>query len=226
MTGTAAPPGAAPPAVRVWPAYRFWRFVIGKLLFMVPFRVRVEGRELIPAEGPVVLVSNHTSFLDPPLVGAACPRPVRFVARSSLGHNPLLGWWMRQVGTVLIDRDGARRKGKLDEAVRLLSESNVMAVFPEGTRSPDGHLHEFRRGLLKLLQETGATVVPTAIIGGFEAWPRHRRLPRLRRCRVRFGSPLSAAEVCTPGGLERLREAVAGLSGQQLAPVAGSAEPA
>ncbi|MEZ5965287.1 MAG: lysophospholipid acyltransferase family protein [Planctomycetota bacterium] len=200
--------------------YRFWRWVCW-LIAKPFFRLTSEGHEHIPASGPVVLVPNHSSFLDPPFAGISCHRTVRFMARSTLAHNRVLGWWMRQVGVILIDRNAPAR-ATFDESIRILSAGEVMAVFPEGTRTPDGRLQEFKKGILKLLDKTGAIAVPTGIIGSFEAWPRHRKLPRPHRCHVRFGPPMSAAEVCAPGGLDRLRQAVAALSGQELAPIAVS----
>lgn len=198
-------------------AYRFWRAMCW-LLTKPLFRLASQGREHIPATGPVVLVPNHVSFLDPPFTGICCPRPVRFMARSTLAHHKVFAWWMQTVGVVLIDRTAPAR-ATFGESLRILARGEVMAVFPEGTRSPDGRLHEFKKGLLKLLDKTGAIAVPTGIIGAFEAWPRHRKLPRPLRCRVRFGPPMTAAEVCAPGGYERLRQAVASLSGQELAPI-------
>lgn len=200
--------------------YGFWRLLIGGGIATL-FRVRVEGREHVPATGPVVLVPNHASFLDPPLVGWGCPRPVRFMARATLGNSRILRWWMGQVGVILIDRDAPART-TFGESMKLLQQGNLMAVFPEGTRTRDGRLAEFKKGLLMLLDKTGAIAVPTGIIGAFEAWPRHRKLPRLSPCRVRFGPPMTAAEVCAPGGLERLRGAVAAVSGQELAPIVAS----
>ena len=201
-------------------AYGFWRCVCW-LITKPSFRLAAEGLEHIPKTGPVVLVPNHLSFLDPPFTGICCPRQVRFMARSTLAHSKIMGWWMRQVGVILIDRNAPAR-ATFGESIRILDAGQVMAVFPEGTRSRDGRLQEFRKGLLKLLDKSGAIAVPTGIIGAFEAWPRHRKLPRPRRCRVRFGPPMSAAEVCAPGGLERLRQAVAALSGQELAPIVDS----
>ena len=201
-------------------AYRFWRFVCW-LITKPLFRLTTDGQEHIPKTGPVVLVPNHGSFLDPPFSGICCPRPVRFMARSTLAHNRALGWWMRQVGVVLIDR-AAPARATFGESIKILDAGLVMAVFPEGTRTRDGRLQEFKKGLLKLLDKTGAIVVPTGIIGAFEAWPRHRKLPRPRRCRVRFGTPMTAAEVCAAGGYERLRQAVATLSGQELASIVDS----
>lgn len=198
-------------------AYRFWRWLCW--LFAKPaFRLTSDGHHHIPESGPVVLVPNHASFLDPPLLGICCRRQVRFMARSTLANSKIMGWWMRQVGVVLIDRTAPART-TFDRSIQILQGGEMMAVFPEGTRGADGRVGEFKKGLLKLLDNTGAIAVPTGIIGTFEAWPRHRKLPRLRRCHVRFGSPMSAAEVCAPGGLDRLRQAVADLSGQELAPI-------
>jgi 1-acyl-sn-glycerol-3-phosphate acyltransferase len=197
--------------------YRFSRWSCG-MLSRVVFRLEVGGIGNVPATGPVVLIPNHTSFLDPAFVGIGSPRFVRFMARSTLGHHRLFGWWMRKVGVILVDREAPARTS-FAESIKVLEAGEAMAVFPEGTRSPDGRLGEFKKGVLKLLDKTGAIAVPTGIIGAFEAWPRHRKLPRPGRCRVHFGSPQSAAEVCAPGGLDRLREAVAALSGQELAPI-------
>jgi len=196
--------------------YDFWRFVC--LLVAKPcFRLTSSGREHVPTSGPVVLVPNHGSFLDPPFAGLACPRRVRFIARSTLAKSRLFGSWMRAVGVVLIDRE-SRSRSTFDEAIAVLGAGEVLAVFAEGTRTHDGRLGEFKKGILKLLDKSGASAVPMGIIGAFEAWPRHRKLPRPRRCHVRFGPPMTAAEVCAPGGLDRLRRAVADLSGQELAP--------
>src|SRR5690606_406551 len=158
-----------PRRARVTLAYRFWRIVFRALLGVL-FRLRVEGIEHIPLSGPVVLVPNHLSFLDPPVVGVYCPRAVRFVARSTLARNRLFGAWMRSVGVLLIDREAPAR-ASLGRSIEALAAGQVLAVFPEGTRSRDGRLHEFKKGILKLLKETGATAVPTGIIGTFEAWP-------------------------------------------------------
>ena len=201
-------------------AYRFWRGVCW-LITKPLFRLSSSGTEHIPKNGPVVLVPNHVSFLDPPFTGICCPRQVRFMARSTLAHSRLLGWWMRRVGVVLVDRNAPAR-ATFGESIKILAAGEVMAVFPEGTRSRDGRLQEFKKGLLKLLDKTGAIAVPTGIIGAFEAWPRQRRFPRPRRCHVRFGPPMSAVEVCAPGGYESLRQAVATLSGQVLAPIIDS----
>ena len=186
--------------------------VLAKLLL----RLHREGREHVPATGPTILAANHQSFLDPFLLGLATRRPCRYIARSSLANVGFARWWLRSVGTILIAR-GAPDRAALETAVATLRQGAVLGVFPEGTRSRDGAIADFKRGLLLLVRQTGASVVPAGISGSFEAWPPGRRLPRLRRCAVRLGPPMAAAEILAEGGLDELRQRVACLSGQALA---------
>ena len=197
-------------------AYRISRMVAWMLLRFW-CRARATGREQVPAEGPVLLVSNHASYLDPPLVGTWSPRQVRFLARDTLAKVPVLAGWMRSVGTVFVDRKAPAARS-MQVMIEELKAGRVACVFAEGTRTRDGDLAEFKRGLVLLAKKTGATVVPTGIEGSFKAFPRGRRVPRLfSRCTVHFGAPMSASEVMAAGGLEVLRQRVAELSGQKLA---------
>lgn len=181
------------------------------------FRLAVRDRDRVPPEGPFVLVANHASYLDPLLLGAALRAPCRFLARSSLERIPVVGAWMRAIGVVFVHR-GAARKEPLERAAELLARGERVALFPEGTRTRTGRMGPFRRGLLLLLKKTGARVVPVGIRGSFQAYPPGRRLPRLfRRCEVRFGAPVPAAEVLAVGGLEKLQRRVARLAGQDSA---------
>ncbi len=180
------------------------------------FRFRAHGTENVPTTGPLIVAANHTSFLDPLLVGCALPRPIHYVMRANLLRVPILGWWFRAVGTIPVDRDAPGR-GAIDAALTGLENDGVLCVFPEGTRSRDGRLNPFKRGLLLLARRSGASVLPTAVTGSFAAWPAHRRLPRLRRCAVHYGKPMTADELLAEGGLEQLRLRIAAMSGQSLA---------
>ena len=199
--------------------YRFskwWCRVALRLLFRASWR----GAPF-PATGPVVVVANHTSFLDPPLTGSGCPRPIRFLARDTLAKIPLLGRWMRWVGVVLVDR-AAPTATTLGILIGILREGGVVLVFPEGTRSRSGEIGEFKRGVLLLLKQTDAVVVPAGVRGTFRAFPPNARFPRLfRKVSVVWGEPVPGAEVRAAGGLERLRATIGELAGL---PLAGSGE--
>src|SRR5690606_31859800 len=109
-------------------------WVLMRRIMAVCFRCRATGSHHIPAEGPFILASNHASFMDPPLVGSACSRPISYLARESLFKNPLGGWVLRRVGCVPVDRDGATGRG-LRTILQRLVDGDGIILFPEGTRS-------------------------------------------------------------------------------------------
>ncbi len=193
---------------------RFW-WALSKNLALVFcwvwFRMRTEGRDAVPERGAVLLVANHASYLDPPLVGMNCRREVNFLAQAGLAKFPPLRWWMRQVGVTLIDRDAPSK-----DALRLLADSlaagEVVGIFPEGTRSADGAVAPFKTGVEFLVRRTGAQVVPVGLDGAQRAWPRKAWLPRPRKIVVRYGEPWPADKVLAPGGVEALRARVAELA--------------
>lgn len=207
---------AAEPAARsggdliTWstPVFRLGRFLCWMELLLM-HRMRVEGRENVP-DGPVVLLSNHQSFLDIPLVANALRhRHVCFVARETLARSRFLGWIMHHSGAVLIKRGGADRAA-LNEMVGHLRAGDCVAIFPEGTRSRDGSLGEFRGGALLAARRAGVPIVPTAIRGAVEAMPRSAVLPRPRRIGIRFGKPLDPRD---EGTLERARSQILSMIG-------------
>jgi 1-acyl-sn-glycerol-3-phosphate acyltransferase len=157
------------------------------------FRRREAGMENIPAEGPFILASNHASFMDPPLVGASCGRPISYLARESLFRNPLFGRVLRAVGCVPVDRDGASGKGLKTIFERLLRGDGII-LFPEGTRSTDGELQHGRPGIGLVVLKSTVPVVPVRVFGTFAAYGRSQRLPLPRQVGLRFGPPLDFAE--------------------------------
>ncbi len=167
-----------------WAGWRLARTICG-----LGFRRREAGWEHVPLTGPVILAANHDSLMDPPLVGASCPRPISYLARESLFANPLFGWVLRRVGSVPVDRDGASGKGLKTILERLL-EGDGIILFPEGTRSTDGRLQRGRPGIGLVVLKSGAPVVPVRVFGTFEAFGRHRKVPRWSPVAVRFGEPL------------------------------------
>ncbi len=180
------------------------------------FRLRYVGSANVPAKGGVLLVSNHASFLDPLLAGTGAGRSMHFMARSTLGSIPIVGWWMRAVGVIFVDRDTPSRRS-MELTYEALLAQRAVCIFPEGTRSRDGSLSAFKRGLLLLLKKSGATVVPVGIRGSFLALPPGKLIPRPRHCSVHYGEPMSAQEVMQPGGLDALRQRVADLCAMPLA---------
>ncbi|MCA8952895.1 MAG: 1-acyl-sn-glycerol-3-phosphate acyltransferase [Planctomycetes bacterium] len=182
------------------------------------FRLRVEGREHWPTDGPVIVVANHSSYLDPPMVGISSPRWLLFLAQAGLARFGPARWWMARVGVTLIDRDAPSK-----EALRLLSDSlragHPVGIFPEGTRSADGAVGPFRSGAEFLVRRSRAPVLPVGIDGSHRAMPRTAWLPRPRKIVVRFGAPWTSEQVLAPGGIEALRREVARLANAPLADV-------
>ena len=167
-------------------------------------RMRVEGLEHLPRQGGALIVANHQSFLDIPLLAAATSRHISFVARKSLADSALLGFIMRQCGAVLIQR-GAPDRAALREMQEHLQGGDLLAIFPEGTRTSDGSVGEFKAGALLAARKAGVPLIPAGIRGSFQVWPRSRSRPGPGRMAVRFQPPV---DVSRPGALEAVRGAV------------------
>jgi cytidylate kinase len=153
------------------------------------FRLEAQGTEHIPRRGPVLLVSNHSSLLDPPLVGGACPRQLTFLAKAELFGVPGFGRLIHALNARPVRRDGADAAA-LRVALRVLEQGGALLVFPEGTRGAEGELREAKPGGALLAVMSGAPVVPVLVRGSGRAWPRGRRFPRPAKVRVAFGPPL------------------------------------
>jgi glycerol-3-phosphate dehydrogenase (NAD(P)+) len=152
------------------------------------FRMTRMGREYIPAEGPVILASNHRSFFDPFVIGTMTRRPVYYVAKKELfTYSPLLSWLLNALGAFPVDR-GAADQETIETAKIILGRGEIVLMFPEGTRTRPGPLGKPRRGVGRLALETGAPVVPVALIGTEDIRRRWRIRPR--KVRVRAGRAL------------------------------------
>jgi 1-acyl-sn-glycerol-3-phosphate acyltransferase len=160
-----------------------------RLLLGLFFGLRARGREHVPATGPFLIVANHSSVLDPPIVGSVCPRRLTFLAKAELFRIPGLGALIRRLGAQPLRREGAD-PAALRIAQRVLAEGGALLVFPEGTRGPEGTLRDAKPGAALLAMHSGVPVVPAYVSGSGRAWPRGRRLPRPAKVVVTFGAPL------------------------------------
>lgn len=197
-------------------------------LFWVLYRPRVVGRANVPAEGPVLLASNHLASLDTLIIPTSAARPVQFLIKASYFRGPgLLGrfarWFFTSIGGVPVQRaTGRDARAALDAGSSILRAGSVFAVFPEGTRSRDGKLHEGHGGAAWMARDTRAAVVPVGLVGTGTARPLSHLLPGRPRLEVHFGEPLDLADLeGVPDGkarreiTERTMAAIARLSRQE-----------
>ncbi|NLN19757.1 MAG: 1-acyl-sn-glycerol-3-phosphate acyltransferase [Firmicutes bacterium] len=149
------------------------------------FRERVEGREHVPKTGPFVLAANHVSYIDPVVLGVACPRPIHFMAKAELFRIPVLGFLIRELGAFPVQR-GAADRSAIRRALRILNDGGVVGVFPEGTRNRRGEVLNPQGGAALIALKAGVPVLPAAIWGTANIdGPLH--LPKPVRVGVRFG---------------------------------------
>lgn len=187
---------------------RIWYEAFKRMLQLcvVPFcSMRHWGIENIPAEGGVLVVSNHESFLDPVLVGTGVRRGMTYLARSSLFRNILFGTVIRSIDAIPIDREGLGLAG-IKESLRRLKRGGMVVIFPEGTRTPDGEIQPFRAGFTMLAVRSKAAILPVAIEGAFQAWPRRQKLPSRSTIHVRYGRPILPEEARQMNDEELLAE--------------------
>src|SRR5262245_61611050 len=158
----------------------------------VAYRVRVDGRDHVPASGPVILAANHRSFLDSIFIPLMVRRRVTFVAKAEYFDDPKTAWFFRGVGQIPIRREGGSASQRaLDAAMDVLGAGGVFGIYPEGTRTRDGHLHRGHTGVARLSLRSGTPIVPVGMIGTDEVQPVDKKMPRLfRRVAIRFGEPL------------------------------------
>lgn len=158
---------------RRWPTF-FQGLWVDWLLRTNGIHLRLEGMENLKKDQSYILVSNHASILDIPALISAAPFPVRFLAKKSLLWFPIFGWVLYFSGHILVDRKSARSAFRgLKKAPSILKKGISIIVFPEGTRSPDGEVKEFKRGAFLLARHSKFPVVPVSITGSYEMLPRH-----------------------------------------------------
>jgi 1-acyl-sn-glycerol-3-phosphate acyltransferase len=172
----------------------FWwlmKYVLLGPLLRLLYRPKAIGLENIP-EGPAILASNHQSFLDDLLLPLMVPgRKVVFLAKADYFDKWYLRWFFKGANVIPVRRESrSGAEAALQTGVRALREGNLVGIFPEGTRSPDGRLYRGKTGVARMALEAQVPVVPVAVTGTFEALPYDRKLPKPGRVVIRFGKPL------------------------------------
>ena len=152
---------------------------------------RVEGREHIPRHGPFIVAANHVSYLDPPAVGAAFQRHLRFIAKDELFRMPVLGpliAWLEAISITL--SQPAVNMAVIKTAVQCLQRGEIVAIFPEGRRNTSGHIEPAKLGTALIALRAGAPILPVVVIGTEKALPPGARMIRRERVVVRIGPPI------------------------------------
>ncbi|GAA4484804.1 lysophospholipid acyltransferase family protein [Microbacterium panaciterrae] len=217
---------------RAGATYLLGRMILVPLTRLV-YRPRVEGRTNVPKTGPIIVASNHLSFIDSIAIPVAAPRRVHFLAKSSYFEGTdfkgrLVANFMRAVGAIPVRRGaGQAALDALDEQRRLLDAGLAVALYPEGTRSTDGRLYKGRTGVAFLALQTGARVVPVGVIGTDKAMPVGAKMPKIgSKVTIRFGEPLDLSHHgaansgrARRGATDEIMAAIHALSEQELAGV-------
>jgi len=179
---------------RIVPTLYWFGHFLSTTLFRLLGKWRVYGRENVPSVGGAVIAANHTSYLDPPVVGVGLRRPCFYMGKKELFDVPFLGWAIRRTGCFPVDRDHPDTK-VIRFAVDLLKQGNLLCIFPEGGRSPDGKLmvEEAGIGPALIANRAGVPVIPAYIEGTFKSYPTGGKLPRRANISITYGEPLDAA---------------------------------
>ena len=169
--------------------------ILGPALKLI-FRPQVEGRENVPDEGAAIIASNHLSFSDSIFMPLMVKRRVTFVAKAEYFTGKGLKGWLTKMffvgtGCIPVDRSGGRAaQAAIDTGMRVLKDGHLFGIYPEGTRSPDGRLYRGKTGVARMALESGAPVVPVAMLNSDEIQPTGKVIPKLMWPKIRFGPPL------------------------------------
>ena len=160
---------------------------------------------MAPAEGAALVCSNHQSYMDPVLIGAALRRRLNYLARDTLFDFGPFRWLIRWYDAIPIRRDGFGLAG-IKATLRRLKDGEAVLLFPEGARTRDGEVSPLRPGFCTLARRGKAALVPVGIDGAFDAWPRWQRLPRTEVIHIHVGQPIPAEAVRTMTDAELVEE--------------------
>ena len=161
------------------------------ILFKIFWKIEITGSDNIPKKGSLIVASNHVSYLDPVIVGISMKRKVHFIAKKEVFSTVLGNLFFRQLNAFPVDRDKIDMAA-LKNALNVLQQGEILGIFPEGTRSMNGELKEFKLGIIKIATKAGSPILPVGIIGVYKIYPRGKKFPTLFKHKiiVRFGSPI------------------------------------
>jgi 1-acyl-sn-glycerol-3-phosphate acyltransferase len=200
-----------PPRAWTWPHYWFAARIFFPAIFTLAGGWRVTGREYVPRSGAALIAANHISFLDPPTVGTAVRyRRTYYFAKQELFTNWFFGGLIRKCYAFPVDREGDDKEA-FRHAIDLLKAGELLTVFPEGGRSPDGTLQPFGRGAALIAARAGAPIIPCALSGTDELLPRHAKRLHRGYIQVGFAPPIEtrAQEGAGKLGLQEITDRVA-----------------
>jgi len=164
----------------------------------VLFRGDIYGQANIPKHGPYLVACNHASHLDPPFAGIPLPHQVRFFARKTLWTSRFTSWWLDAARVIPVDRDGGSDVGAIRRVLQAMKDNEIIMMFPEGTRTPDGNLQPPKSGVGMFACRAGVPVLPARVFGSFEAFGRNGRFSPGTPISVVYGKPLSPADYDDP----------------------------
>lgn len=190
--------------------------LLSRTLFHLLGRWQVHGRENVPQTGAAVIAANHVSYLDPPAVGAGLKRNCYYMGKKELFKIPVFAQLIRLCGCFPVDRDKQDRKA-IRDAVQLLKEGNLLAVFPEGSRSPDGTLQEAGIGAALIANRAGVPIVPAVVRGTYEALPMGAKWVRRADISVTYGKPIPSSP---PDGKKANKERLQEITDRLMAEIA------
>lgn len=165
-------------------------FILSTLLF----RLKVEGRSYIPREGGVILAANHLSYLDPAIIGCCIKRRVCYMAKEELFRHPVLRFFIKRWQAFPVKRGGMDLKA-LKMAIEKVQQGEVLLMFPEGTRSPDGELQKGKLGVGMIAVKSKGVVIPTLIQGTDKVLPKGKKFLRPDRVLIKFGKPIYVDQI-------------------------------